>query len=101
MKGRRQPAHPGRILKKHYIEPLELTITKLAETLQVSRKALSAIINERKSVTPDMALRLAKAFDTTPELWANLQNNFDMWIAKNKDSGWENVPKIDMTLAPA
>lgn len=78
MRRKRQPAHPGRIIKKHYLEPLNLTITKLAATLNVSRKALSGIVNGNKSVTPDMALRLSQAFDTTPELWWNLQKNYDL-----------------------
>ena len=95
----RKPAHPGRILKKHYIEPLGLTITKLAEILNVSRKAVSAIVNEKKGVTPDMALRLSKAFDTTPDLWINLQKNHDLWEAENKDTGWRKVPKINMAQA--
>ncbi len=94
----RKPAHPGRILKNHYLEPLDLTITKLAETLSVSRKALSGIINEKKSVTPDMALRLSQAFDTTPEFWWNLQKTYDMYIAQPKYSDWQNVPRIDMEL---
>jgi addiction module HigA family antidote len=99
MKRLRKPAHPGRILRKHYIEPLGLTITKLAETLGVSRKAVSAIVNEKKRVTPDMALRLAKAFDTSSDLWANLQKTYDMWEAENKETGWKNVPKINMRMA--
>lgn len=97
----RKPAHPGRILRKHYLEPLKLTVTKLSEILGVSRKAVSAIVNERKAVTPDMALRLSRAFDTTPELWANLQRNHDMWCAMNKTTEWKSVPRIDMTLEPA
>lgn len=99
MRRLRKPAHPGRILRKHYIEPLDLTITKLSETLGVSRKAVSAIVNEKKSVTPDMALRLSQAFDTSPDLWANLQKTFDMWEAANKKTGWQDVPKINMMLA--
>jgi len=100
MRRHRQPAHPGRILRKHYIEPLNLTITKLAETLNVSRKALSGIINEKKSVTPDMALRLSRALDTSPDLWWNLQKNYELWVAQNKSSDWKTVPKINMELAP-
>ena len=98
---RRKPTHPGRILKNHYLEPLDLSITKLADTLSVSRKAISAIVNEKKSITSDMALRLSKAFDTTPDLWANLQKNYDMWCAENKSETWKTVPKINMNLAMA
>ena len=77
----RQPAHPGRILKNMYIKPLGITITMLADTLKVSRKALSMIINEHKTVTTEMALRLSQAFDTTPDFWLNLQRRNDIWAA--------------------
>jgi antitoxin HigA-1 len=77
----RAPAHPGEILLKDYIEPLNLTITNLANSLGVSWNAISAIVYERKPVTSDMALRLSKAFDTSPDLWSNLQQNFDLWFA--------------------
>ncbi len=97
----RKPAHPGRILRKHYLEPLNLSITKLSETLGVSRKAVSAIVNEHKAVTPDMALRLSQAFDTTPDLWANLQKNHDLWCAMHNTTDWQEVPRINMTLEPA
>jgi antitoxin HigA-1 len=92
---KRAPVHPGEILLKDYIEPLNLTITSLAESLGVSRKAISAIVNERKSITPDMALRLSKAFDTTPELWMNLQKKYDLWHAARNSQEWKNVKKID------
>ena len=96
---RRKPTHPGRILKEHYIDPLNLSITKLAENLDVSRKAVSAIVHEKKSITPDMALRLSQAFDTTPDLWASLQKNYDMWCAENKSENWKAVQKINMEMA--
>jgi addiction module HigA family antidote len=54
----------------------------LADTLKVSRKALSMIVNERKAVTTEMALRLSQAFDTTPDLWLNLQKNYDLFYAR-------------------
>ena len=80
----RPPAHPGRILKNLYLEPLGVTNTQLAETLGVSRKAVSAIVNEHKSVTPEMALRLARAFpNTAPEFWLNLQARYDLDIARD------------------
>ena len=93
----RAPVHPGEILLKDYIEPLSLTITNLAKSLNVSRKAISAIVNERKSITPDMALRLSKAFNTSAELWLNQQTTFDLWIASRKSGDWEKIK----TLVPA
>ncbi len=91
---KRSPTHPGGILKRHYLEPLSLTISVLANTLGVSRKTLSKIVNEHGSVTPDMALRLSKAFNTTPELWLNLQQNYDLWHASQKSNDWQMVEAI-------
>lgn len=91
---KRPPAHPGHILKVHYIEPLNLTLTGLAINLRVSRKTLSKIVNERGSVTSDMALRFSKAFNTTPELWLNLQNNYDLWYASHETMEWLDVQPV-------
>ncbi|MBI4683133.1 MAG: HigA family addiction module antidote protein [Nitrospirae bacterium] len=91
---KRPPVHPGGILKRHYMETLSLTVSELAEILGVSRKTLSKIINERGSITPDMALRLSKAFKTTPELWLNLQQNYDLWQTSHKSADWKMVKAI-------
>ena len=88
---KRRPTHPGQILKHIYLEPLGLSITELARRLGVSRKAISAIVNQRKSVTPDMALRLSRAFDTTADFWLNLQKNLDLWQAETKSQEWKKV----------
>lgn len=87
----RRPTHPGKIIKEDYLLPLSITIKHMAENLGVSRKTLSKIINERGAITPDMALRLSRAFDTTPDLWLNLQKNYDLWIAKTDSQEWKNV----------
>jgi addiction module HigA family antidote len=93
---KRPPTHPGRILNSQYLEPLSLTITELANTLGVLRKTLSKIVNERGSVTSDMALRLSRAFDTTPELWLNLQRNYDLWHATHDSKDWRRVKPVKM-----
>ena len=95
---KRSPRHPGYILKTLYIEPLALTITQLALVLGVSRKTVSAIVNERKSVTPEMALRLAQAFpNSTPESWINLQRNYDLWQVAHRTSEWRAIhPVVDV-----
>lgn len=73
------PSHPGVILAE-YIEPTGLTQGEVAECLGISRQQLGAIINGRADVTPEMAVRLALAFDTSPQLWTNLQTNYDLWL---------------------
>jgi len=96
---KRQPNHPGLILKYHYLEPLELTVTELAENLGVSRKTVSQIVNERASITPDLALRLSKAFHTSPELWLNLQQNYNLWHAARDSKEWKRVPVLNLQVA--
>jgi addiction module HigA family antidote len=76
------------------MDPLSLTVSDLAGTLGVSRKTLSKIVNERGDVTPDMALRLSRAFSTTPELWINIQRNYDLWEASHKSNDWKLVEAI-------
>lgn len=90
----RKPTHPGELIKVDYMEPMKLTVTALADRLRVSRKTLSSIVNERASVTPDMALRLSRAFTTSPELWLNLQKNYDLWLAEHDNTGWQEVAPL-------
>ena len=96
---KRPPAHPGRIVKNHYIEPLSMTVTELAKVLGVARKTASKIVNQRGSVTSDMALRLSRAFNTTPDLWLNLQKNHDLWHAAHDSKDWERVRPVKMPAA--
>ena len=93
---KRQPTHPGAILKRQYLEPLNLTISGLSLNLGISRKTLSKIINEHGSITPDMALRLSKALDTTPELWLNMQQTYDLWIASHESTEWKCIKQVAM-----
>ena len=70
---KRAPLHAGRILFHNYLKPLNISVTKMADILGVSRKTISNIVNEHKSITPEMALRLSKALNTTPDFWLNIQ----------------------------
>jgi addiction module HigA family antidote len=90
----RRPTHPGEIIKEDYLLPLSITIKNMAEKLGVSRKTLSKIINERGAVTPDMALRLSRAFGTTPDLWLNLQTHYDLWQAVTNTHEWKKVKPL-------
>lgn len=78
------PAHPGEVIKGLYLDPMEKTITQAAEDLGVSRRTLSMLINGHLGVSAEMALRLSKALSTTPELWLNMQQSYDLWEAKQK-----------------
>jgi antitoxin HigA-1 len=97
-KMKRQPTHPGKIIKEDYLLPLSISVKDMALNLNVSRKTLSKIINERGAVTPDMALRLSRAFDTTPDLWLNLQKNYDLWHAENSSNSWQTVKPLSHQL---
>lgn len=92
------PPHPGRIVRQECLEPLELTVTEAAKALGVSRIALSELVNGRRGISPEMAIRLAKAFGSTPEIWAGLQLDYDMARAmKNADR--INVQRIARPVA--
>lgn len=78
------PPHPGTILKEMYLKPLGLKIIQAASALDVTRQALSELINGKTSLSIDMAMRLSKAFKTTPDMWLNLQTQYDLWQIKNK-----------------
>ena len=81
------PPHPGEIIRELCLEPLGLSVTETAESLGVSRKTLSSILNGRAGISPEMAIRLSIAFDTSPESWLNQQSQYDLWQAEqNRDS---------------
>jgi antitoxin HigA-1 len=94
MNNPRAPSHPGGILKRLYLQPLNLTLVDLAKALKVSRKTVSKLVNERGAVTPEMALRLSAAMKTTPELWLNLQQNFDLWQARRRIKGLKGIQPV-------
>ncbi len=81
------PPHPGEVLKELCLEPLNITITEAAVALGVSRKTLSAILNGRSGISPEMSVRLSLAFDTSAESWLNQQVQYDLWFAEQKREG--------------
>ena len=76
------PPHPGKIIKSLCLDPLGLSVTAAAKGLGISRKTLSAILNGRAGISPEMAVRLSIAFDTTAESWINQQTQYDLWHAE-------------------
>lgn len=76
------PPHPAEIIREFCVEPLDLTVTKAAEALGVTRKTLSTLLNGRAGISPEMALRLSKVFGQTPEGWLRLQLQFDLCKAE-------------------
>ena len=80
-----------------YLEPLGLTVTNAAESLGITRKTLSELLNGRSGIRTPMALRLSKAFGTTPESWLNMQQNYDLWRAKKK----ARLSKVKVLFEPS
>ncbi len=79
------PPHPGAVIRELCLAPLDLTVS--AAALGVTRKTLSELLNGRAGVSPEMALRLAKAFDTTPESWLGMQMEYDLWQTEKRAKG--------------
>ncbi len=78
------PPHPGEIIKTLCLGPLKVTVTEAARALDVSRKTLSAILNGRAGISPEMAVRLSIAFETSAESWINQQTQYDLWHAEQR-----------------
>ena len=78
----RKPTHPGIIFYEDVMKPLQLSVTKTAELLGVSRKTLSEFINEKSSLSPDMAIRISIATGTSAESWMNMQQKLTLWVAE-------------------
>ena len=81
----RRPTHPGEVLREDVMKPLGLTVTETAKCLGVSRKTLSALINCKASLSPEMAIKIAKATNTSPESWFNMQAKLDLWKASQRN----------------
>ena len=79
------PPHPGEIIRELCLEPLGLSVTEAANALGISRKTLSSILNGHSGISPEMALRLSRAFSTTHESWLNQQVQYDLWNAKKNN----------------
>ncbi|MRH77667.1 HigA family addiction module antidote protein [Spiribacter sp. C176] len=76
------PPHPGEVLRELCLEPMGLSVTAAAEALGVSRKTLSAVLNGKAGISPEMAVRLSIAFDTSAESWLNQQSQYELWHAE-------------------
>jgi len=81
----KNPPHPGRIIRQDCIEPLGLTITEAAKVLGVTRQALNNLVNGKAGVSPEMAVRVSKAFGGGPEMWLHVQANYDLARLRQND----------------
>lgn len=83
-KNKMRPIHPGEVLREEFLMPLGMSAHGLAMELKVPAPRIYAIVQERRGVTPDTALRLARYFGTTPQFWLNLQTSYDLRIAERE-----------------
>jgi antitoxin HigA-1 len=74
----KKPPHPGRIVRQKCIEPLGLTVTEAAQRLGVTRQALNNVVNGKSAISPEMSIRLSKAFGSSPQVWLGLQMEYDL-----------------------
>ena len=84
IKIKRQPTHPGKILREDFLLPLGLSQTELSEMLKTTFRTVNEILNEKRGISPEMAVRLARFFGTSEELWLNLQDQYDLYKVKEK-----------------
>ena len=89
----KNPPHPGRIIRQECIEPLGLTVTEAAHALGVTRQALNNVVNLKAGISPGMAIRLSKAFGSSPEVWLGMQMAYDLAQAE-KEAGKIKVQRV-------
>ncbi|GAB6075318.1 HigA family addiction module antitoxin [Desulfurobacterium crinifex] len=73
------PVHPGEILREEFLKPLDLTQAQLAEELGINLKVIDELVNEKRSISPEIAIKLAERFETSPEFWLRFQEDYDLW----------------------
>ena len=92
------PPHPGEVLRELCLEPLGISVTDAAQALGTSRKTLSAILNGKAGISPEMALRLSKALGRSPESWLAMQDAHDLWVAR-QHIDLQRVGKLKLAAA--
>ena len=92
------PPHPGEFIREVYLEPFEITGRQLSSKLGVSPSTLNRVLNGSSGVSSEMALRLSKALGRTPESWLAMQDNYDLWLAR-QSVNLDSVQKVDFRAA--
>ena len=96
----REPTHPGEVLKEDFLEPLGMTQSYLANAVGVSFRAINELVIGKRGMSTEMALRLAKYFKTSPQLWLNLQNQYDLYrVSRKKSDMLDSLKPCDKIVA--
>ena len=97
----RKPTHPGELIREDLLPETGISQTDLARLMGVSRRTISEVIHERRRLTPDIAFRLAKVFNSTPEIWLNMQQAVDLWEANmNHGREYNKILPLQETASP-
>jgi len=97
----RKPTHPGELIREDLLPETGISQTDLARLMGVSRRTISEVIDERRRLTPDIAFRLAKVFNSTPEMWLNMQQAVDLWEAnKNYGREYDKIRSLQEAVSP-
>ena len=91
---KRAPTHPGAVLRQDVFGPLRITQTELAKRLGVSRVSVSELLLEKRSLTPDMAIRIGKLTETSPESWLRMQQTYDVWMLAKHPKRYKDIEPI-------
>ena len=89
-----RPIHPGEIIKEEYLDPLNMSVNALAIALRISAPRINDVVRQKRSVSVDTALRLARYFNTTAQYWLNLQTSYDLKMAQ------KNIASIENEISP-
>ncbi|MFH1350267.1 MAG: HigA family addiction module antitoxin [Pseudomonadota bacterium] len=96
----RKPTHPGELIREDLLPETGISQADLARLMGVSRRTISEVIHERRRLTPDIAFRLAKVFDSTPEMWLNMQQAVDLWEAsKNHGREYDKIRPLQEVMS--
>jgi addiction module HigA family antidote len=94
---KREPIHPGRVLKEYFLEPLDMTQTELAKKMDVYVNRVNEFIHGKRGATPETAAMLAKIFNTSERYWLNMQNAYDLYKLHQSDK-WEKIKTIKQAI---
>ena len=97
----RRPTHPGAILREDVLPGLEMTQTEFAQRLGVSRLTVSDLLHEKRGMSPEMAVRVGKLLNTTPESWLRMQQALDLWEVEQQPEKLANIKPIKADLMAA
>ena len=89
----RNPTYPGKFVQEDILKELGLSQGQLAQALKVSRKTINELVNQKRGLSPDIALRIGKFTNTNPQTWMNLQTSWDLWVASNS-KGAKSIEKF-------